>query len=240
MSRFHGVFNSLRVLLVVVHVRSHEQGFRNALVAFENGADGVFLISHGYLGCDDLSLLATALKVGWPDRWVGLNYLDLPDSHEAVQRAIRTEVDGIWVDNAGIVEGQQAQTYAHEVYADLLASGSHTLLFGGVAFKGQRAVDDVSAVAALAAPYMDIVTTSGKGTGIAADPEKLRLMAAGAGGVPLGLASGVSAANVRQYLPYATCLLVSSSLTGSELDELSAPKVRELAELIHRWSPQAC
>ena len=52
-----------------------------------------------------------------------------------------------------------------------------------------------------AMPYMDVVTTSGPGTGKAAAPEKIRTIRQAIGDKPLAIASGVTPENVPDYLP---------------------------------------
>ena len=50
-----------------------------------------------------------------------------------------------------------------------------------------------------AAPFMDVVTTSGVATGEEADLQKVREFRAGVGDAPLALASGVTPGNARRY-----------------------------------------
>jgi predicted TIM-barrel enzyme len=57
---------------------------------------------------------------------------------------------------------------------------------------------------------MDVVCTSGPGTGQAADPEKVRLMHPR--NHSLALASGVTAENVRSYLPHVQAFLVGTGI----------------------------
>ena len=80
------------------------------------------------------------------------------------------------------------------------------LYFGGVAFKGQAGVLD-SALSGVtkkaAAGLMEVVTTSGPATGIAADLQKIKTMAQAAmsaGNPSLGIASGVDHKNIGSYI----------------------------------------
>ena len=45
MGSFHEVFRNRHVVLPVIHVESQSQALRNAEIAHDEGADGVFLIS---------------------------------------------------------------------------------------------------------------------------------------------------------------------------------------------------
>lgn len=99
-------------------------------------------------------------------------------------------------------------------------SGWQGLYFGGVAFKYQRAVGDLATAARLATHYMDVVTTSGAGTGTAASAGKIQTLKSAIGSFPLAIASGVSPENVHHYLDTADCFLVASAIstTWTELD----------------------
>jgi len=50
------------------------------------------------------------------------------------------------------------------------------IYFGGVAFKYQEDVTDLAKVAVAAMPFLDVITTSGVGTGIAPNLEKIKHM----------------------------------------------------------------
>jgi predicted TIM-barrel enzyme len=67
---------------------------------------------------------------------------------------------------------------------------------------------------------MDIVTTSGSGTGQSAHVDKIRSMKRAIDPFPLAVASGITPENVPQYLPISDCFLVATSisLSWSELD----------------------
>jgi len=217
LSMFRQVFSSRHVVLPVIHVESLEQAQRNVQVSRDAGADGVFLINHGM---PDRSLLAIHETVAdaHPEWWVGVNCLGLMP--EQVFREVSPKVSGVWVDNAGIVEDRDTQEYAERVLASRQACAPDCLYFGGVAFKYQRHVDDLEAAGRIAARYMDVVTTSGVGTGEAAAEEKIRRLKAALGEAPLAIASGVTPDNVTHYLPFAEALLVATGISRSftELD----------------------
>ena len=46
MDGFKAAFKSRHVILPVIHVENIEQATSNALIAFKEGSDGVFLINH--------------------------------------------------------------------------------------------------------------------------------------------------------------------------------------------------
>ncbi|MBN9521474.1 adenine phosphoribosyltransferase [bacterium] len=231
-SRYRQVFPGRHTVLPVVHVESADQARRNSAVARDAGADGVFLIDHGTADADLLDIHAAVVDAH-PDWWVGVNCLELLP--EEAFAAVSPRVGGVWVDNAGIEEGQDAQPYAERVAAVRQARGPGCLYFGGVAFKYQRPVADLEAACRVAARYMDVVTTSGPGTGRAADGEKVRRMRAALAGTPLAIASGVTPENVGAYLPYADSFLVATGISRT-FTELDPARVRALVERVRAFA----
>ena len=104
-----------------------------------------------------------------------------------------------------------------------------------MAFKYQRLIYDLRQAAVKATPYMDVVTTSGPGTGHAAAVAKIRLMKQALGDFPLAIASGVTPENVADYLPYADCFLVATGISRS-FEELEPERVKLLVRNIRGWA----
>lgn len=213
------VFGHFRhVLLPVVHVETLEQAKRNVALAKRCGAHGVWLINHS-IDHEELYDIYREVRAAFPDYWIGLNCLDLYP-----ERAIRTlpaGVDGYWADNASIDECSDKQPRAERVLDAIRETGWQGLYFGGVAFKYQRRVDDLQSAGAKAGPYMDVITTSGPGTGRSALVSKIQFIKDGARDKPVAIASGITPENVSAYMPYATCFLVATGISSSftELDE---------------------
>jgi predicted TIM-barrel enzyme len=78
---------------------------------------------------------------------------------------------------------------------------------------------------------MDVVTTSGPGTGIAAARAKIVAMKEAVGGFPLAIASGITPDNVADYLDVADCFLVATGISRS-FTELDPEKTRTLIERV--------
>lgn len=232
MSHFREVFTSRHVVLPIVHVTDLAQALRNVQVAQDAGADGAFLISYGVVGDDALLKIYDRVRAATAGFWLGINCLGTHPLR--LFATLGDRVPGVWVDDALITEASDDQVDARQVRAVQEAHGWRGLYFGGVAFKYQRPVRDLARVARLAAGHMDVVTTSGPGTGEAADPAKLRTMKEALGGVPLALASGVTPENAPDYLPHADCFLVATGIsqTGEELDPA---RVRDLVRVVRSW-----
>ena len=224
---YNKVFGGIRhVLLPVVHVETLSQALRNVALAHRCGAPGVWLINHS-IRYDELHKIYAQVRAEFPTYWIGLNCLDLTP-----ERAIRTlpaGVDGYWADNASIDESAAEQPRAARVLEAIRATGWQGLYFGGVAFKYQRKVDDLQSAGEKAGPYMDVITTSGPGTGRQALVSKIQYIKRGAGDKPVAIASGGTPENVRLYRLYATCFLVATGISAS-FTELDETKMRALLE----------
>lgn len=220
------------LVLPVIHVVDAAQALRNAAIARHAGADGIFLINHG-ISSDELLAIHRRVLTEHPTHWwIGLNCLDLaPDE---VFRRLPAGVGGVWVDDAKIREDHEAQPDAERIARAQSGAPGRPLLFGGVAFKYQRPVAELEAAARIAARYMDIVTTSGPGTGHAADLDKLRRMRSALPWTPLAVASGITPENVGDYLPLVDCFLVATGISRS-FEELDPAKVRALVTRVRAF-----
>ena len=232
MSKLSQQFSRQHVFLPVIHAITTEQALRNAQIARDNGADGVFVINHeidGQRPLDFRALLAlrSAVAAALPGFWVGVNCLDLPAAE--VFAAVDNNVPGVWTDNAHIDDADGELQAAKAV--DAKRQGYAGLYFGGVAFKYQAPVADEAVTAARSRAHMDVVTTSGAATGSPADMAKIYRMHAALAGHPLGIASGITPENVAAYLPYVSCFLVATGISRT-FTELDPARVRLLADLI--------
>lgn len=233
-NRVRSVFGRERVLLPVVHPVHRTQALVAVDVAVDGGADGVFLIDQGMTESEVLALVGE-VRVRHPALWIGVNLLSRAPA-EALRVALERcgRIDGIWSDNAGIDERVEAQTHARTFVETRERLGWSGLYFGGFAFKYQREVPaaQLGHATALAASFMDVVCTSGPGTGRAADPAKISSMRAAVPDAAIALASGVTTANVGDYLPYVNAFLVGTGIER-ELGVLDASEVQRLAAAIH-------
>ena len=215
MNRIAEVFGTSPVLLPVVHPIGHDEALTAIRVAYDLGVKGVFLINQG----NDVLQLVREVRDRYPTLWIGVNLLHRPPARALVFALdVCGTIDGIWADNAGINERQADGAPQHLAEAFVAARADahwNGLYFGGLAFKYQREVasTDLGRAAALAAPYMDVICTSGPGTGYAADVDKVRALRAGLGvDHAMALASGVTPDNVRSYMPYIQAFLVGTGI----------------------------
>jgi len=209
------VFGVDRVLLPVIHTVDRDLVMTSIRVAVAAGCRGVFVIDQEMAAADVLALVCEA-RDAHPDLWIGVNLLSRrpPQALAEALDACRGRIDGIWSDNAGIdLQAANEQPIAELFRAARSARAWRGLHFGGVAFKYQHpvATEDLGRLTALAAKYVDVICTSGPATGVAADVMKVCRMRA-ATDAPIALASGITAENVRDYLPYVDAYLVGTGI----------------------------
>ena len=224
-------FRHRHTVLPVIHVEELEQALRNTGVARDADCDGVFLINHCMTDTQLLDIHAE-VAARFPDWWIGVNCLGLNPDQAFPLRS--QQVSGLWVDNAMIDERSAQQVAAEAIASAREQSGWQGLYFGGVAFKYQRPVEDLAAAARISAEYMDVVTTIGAGTGLAADRDKIMAMKNALGDVPLAIASGVTPDNIGDYLVYADCFLVATGI-GSSFSELDPTLVEALVSTVRSY-----
>ncbi len=230
MADFRETFRNPHVVLPVIHVETPSQTMRNAEIAFESGADGLFLISMEGMNHKKLAEMQKMVRDEYIAWWVGVNYLDLPTVN--VFGALSPNVSGVWADDGAINEWVEKQYEAERIKRAREASNWKGLYFGGVAFKYQREVNNLEKAAQIATKYMDVITTSGKGTGSAPDIEKIKRMKSAVGNFPLAIASGISPDNVHSFKETADCFIVSTSLLAPGSEDFDRSKVNDLIQAV--------
>jgi len=224
-----------RVVTPVIHCATAIQTRRNVRKAIDAGADGVWLINM-HISQKELADIFTQMRINYPNFWIGLNSLSkFPFTilEDLAQHDMKP--DGVWVDNAGVDETRVVQAYPEFLLEEFERVGFDGLYFGGVAFKYQQPVTDLEKATQLAMKYMDVVTSSGAATGVAADIEKVIAMRAALGkNKPLALASGITPENVSKYLPYVNCFLVATGISSS-FEELDLPLMTQLIETVKTY-----
>jgi hypothetical protein len=227
MPKYRETFRKRHTLIAVVHVEDGLQALQNVRIAEENGADGAFLINHSIRTFDLIQIYAI-LRKHFPTFWMGMNMLGL-EPKDALSHMPDNDA-GLWVDNAGVRESGSSPKAEEFTDYRTRQSSWRGIYFGGVAFKYQEPVRDVAKAAKAAMPYVDVITTSGAGTGSAADPKKIKKMKDAIGNHPLAIASGVTPENVHLY-PDADCFLVATGISDSHT-ELNPKRVAKLAKLL--------
>ncbi len=188
-------------IIPVIHMVNENQVFTNVRICIGCGIEKVFLINHAVSKFDLLNC-AFKVKREFPNLWVGVNMLG-----ESTENALSTEaingLDGLWCDATISPERAKEVRFFKGMF------------FGGLAFKYQPQPKDLKLACEEASLATDVATTSGAGTGKAADVEKIKTIREFLGSHPMAIASGVSAQNIDNYKGIANYLLVASSITSS-------------------------
>lgn len=83
----------------------------------------------------------------------------------------------------------------------------------------------------LAAPFVDVITSSSRTIGTAIDPKKLQTIAeANEKQNPIAVCSGVSLENVRQMLPFCNAFMVNTGFCTNEL--FDKEKLQQLVQIV--------
>jgi ribA/ribD-fused uncharacterized protein len=238
-----------KLFFPVIHVTNNIDNFwKNIDICLNTQVDGIFLISHGYLNPTQLHNLGKEVKEKNPFLWIGYNFLEHNKPKELFSFLDTIEtIDGIWIDDSKC--GIDNETTEELLLKKELYKRNHKdiknkdiFCFGGVAFKYCKQPDSLTKATQIGTITLDVVTTSGEGTGIAADIQKIKTMHQELNeysktfNIPkkLAIASGISYSNIEEYLPYIDIFLVSSSISLTD-DLFDESKVLQLSKKIHNF-----
>lgn len=201
----------------VVHINTTPTAVEQSATALTAGADGVYLIHHG---ADNATVFGVLRIVGdnHPGAFVGVNLLGsstLQALHRIEQALNTGEItcapSGLWSDDIR----SDPDPFAAKEYASRTEALSGVRILGGIAFKYTSTFTEDPDVArdetVRLRDAVDVVTTSGSGTGTPPTVAKLRAMREVAGR-PIAVASGLSAANVVDFRTVVDEVLIASSI----------------------------
>jgi predicted TIM-barrel enzyme len=209
----------MQKIYTVIHASDEDQIIRNFERTMNAGADGTFVINHGGISLKEMLETVKTLKLKHPQAFIGMNVLGA-DSTDCFKIAQDVKADGLWLDESYIRLNPRYDEYLKEMdEARKVYTGQY---FGSVAFKthAQVSLDEALRVAVKSIPHVDVVTTSGVGTGSAPDVQRIEQMKKVIGDKPLAIASGMSPDNIELF-PLADAILSATGLQDSwtELNE---------------------
>lgn len=206
----------------VIHHLDVVRTYDEVSIAFECGADGIFLISHD--GKDsEICHLAKELKIKYPNKKIGINLLQ-SDDHLAFEVAVHFNLDMVWSDFCGVTS--KGLNRRAQQLSTMIENRKDIDFFASVAFKYQATELDPARAAIEALNAGFIPTTSGSATGVAADLDKVKIMSEASNGL-LAIASGIDYNNVLEYTPYVSHILVSSGVS-KDFYHIDYEKLRSL------------
>lgn len=199
-------------LIPVIHTVNHEQVIYNAKLCADNGISKIFLIDHRI---DDDSIKKMDEYLNYirdmihPKMDIGVNFLQL-DTKDAMIKAEEMKFDFLWADKSYI------EPNSMEKASEILDYQKRIWYFGCVAFKYQKQPKDLQWVCERACELMDVITTSGPGTGKPPSLHKIKSMRNFIGKRKLAIASGVDSENKKMFDEYVDYYLVASSIINDK------------------------
>lgn len=201
-------------ILPVIHIKTGTHALSQAKLAIQLGCDGVFLINHH--GNDVITLaVASILSLEHPDLVIGVNLLS-KKALDVIPLAQASGIRHVWLDYAGIHSSCADHPLQQELKAQSISSG--ITIYAGVAFKYQRSEPNPISATLQAMEQQFIPTTSGAGTGMAAEIEKIQSMSRVCSG-ELAVASGLTPKNIQLFAPFISHALVSTGISTPD-DEI--------------------
>ncbi len=173
-------------IIPVIHYNNSKQLFKNIETCIKFDLYQVFLIDHD-MNNENLINEALNIKDIFPNMWVGINLLGVKTKDALSYPKLNLGINGLWSDQSLTEE---------EVKSNRTFKGQY---FGGLAFKYQPQPLDLEYACKEASKATDVATTSGPGTGKAADIKKIENIRKYLGTHPMAIASGVNYENIKQY-----------------------------------------
>jgi hypothetical protein len=221
----------MKYLTPVIHVKDLDTTLKNVEICVNAKTKGFWLINH-QISSNKLSTIAAEVQKRFPESWIGINTLD-EHPLTAIKRFAGLDLRGWWADDPCVFEFAEDQHVAQNIQATIQAAFTNVLYFGGVAFKYQVQPTNLESFVRRAAKYMDVITTSGDGTGIAADVEKIQRIHSCTYKM-IAIASGITPENVRNFLPYVDWFLVATGIS-TDFHNLDPKKVSDVNEMIKNY-----
>lgn len=217
-------------ILPVIHFLDRNLAVEQSAIAKDNGAAGVFLISHH--GNDaELVEVAADIKLANVDFQVGINLLSMSPLR-AAELAYGCNLDMVWADDMGV--DSRGLTQEGVLLSSFAKAHPKFKMFASVAFKYRPHEPNPGFAALKALEAGFIPTTSGEATGSAPEIFKIREMSSATNG-NLAIASGMTPDNVGTYAKYLSYILVA---TGISIDDyrIDPDKLKRLIEIARNRS----
>jgi hypothetical protein len=184
-----------------------------------------------WLSCSNCSVdvikqTYTWIKNVYPSLWVGINLVGetIIKMLEFIQEF---KPDGIWSDRSYITD-EEIQNIPKIIIDSFKRSNWNGLYFGGTLFKYVKQDGDVNKILENSIKYMDVLTTSGNGTGIEINKEKIeKIYNQVSEKILVAIASGITSDNILRLSKTCDIFIVGTSIT----DKNSNIIINKLTEL---------
>jgi hypothetical protein len=223
------VFNNSKIITITLSCYNFEHFQKNIIniyPLFEKKIIGGIWITSSNNNYDVICDTIILVKEMYPTFWVGINLVG--ENIITVLKFInKYKPDGIWNDNSYITD-KDYQNIPELIIDQFKKYNWNGLYFGGTLFKYITYEGDINKILENSYKYMDVVTTSGDGTGIEINNEKLinvyNLVAKNS---LIAVASGISSTNIKKISKYCNIFLVGTSVTDQDYNVI-VDKVIEL------------
>jgi predicted TIM-barrel enzyme len=225
----------------VVHINDPETAKEQAELALDFGADGVYLIDH-HGRTQPIFDTMRKIRAERPNSFIGVNFLGhtIDDVYEMIDRSSKDGgpnilPNAVWADD---VQDNFVEPESFLKQKKRSPTLTEIKLLGGISFKYTPTFTEdpkrASAETTRLRDAVDVVTTSGAGTGKAPTVEKLRAVKQAAGDKPVAVASGISTKNIKNFDGLVDQILVSSSVETRPYSGIfDEEKLKEIIQAAH-------
>jgi predicted TIM-barrel enzyme len=208
-------------LIPVIHTVDIEQVVYNIKLCDANGIKKVFLIDHRIT---DDSVKKTENYINYirefhPTIDIGANFLG-KDTKDAMILAEKLKLDYLWADKSYIAPETLLQA------EEILDYQKKVWYFGCVAFKYQKPEKDLKWTCERACELMDVIVTSGSGTGKPPTIDKIKKIRNYIGNRRLAIASGIDSNNKKIFDEHVDYYMAASSIIDKD-ERIIESKIKE-------------
>ena len=230
-TRVQRVFGTSNGILLPVLSCYNEIQFKKNIVKLYSyfqvrGINGIWILSTN-------SSIEIVIKVflwakeNYPDFWIGVNLIGhhIP---KVLNCLSYISPDGLWIDNSNVTD-KDTQNIPELITDQFKKLNFKGLYFGGVLFKYNPDMGDPQKILKKTHEYMDVIITSGEGTGIEIDSDKIEFIHQNTKqNMFIANASGITPENVHKIKKKCNIFVVRTSI----VDKYNNINLNKLEKLI--------
>lgn len=222
-----------KVLLPVLSCYSYKQFISNIKKLYplyqEKMINGVWLLTNN-TNSNTIEKVIIWVRKNFSDLWIGVNLIG-ENIITILEFINKNRPDGIWNDRSS-VNDEKYQNVPNIMIDQIKRLKWSGLYFGGILFKYVAVQGDKKNIVKKSSKYMDVLTTSGIGTGIPIEKKKLEFIyKTKHKNLPVAVASGITPENISDIIQYCNIFIVRSSIVDSN-NNVSISKLFKLINAI--------
>jgi hypothetical protein len=209
------------------NLKQFQKNIKNLNKYFVSGKiNGIWILSSYKVTID----VVKWTREKYPDFWIGINLLGY-DITDIIEFLDKYKPNGLWTDNSYITD-EKEQNIPEFIVNEFKRINWNGLYFGGVLFKYIGYMGDPKKIVKKTHKYMDVLTTSGDGTGIEINNEKMKFIYENKNkNILIANASGITSSNVNKIKEYCSIFIVRTSIIDKNND-IDNKKLEELIKSI--------